>query len=260
MNLPINKILQAHKEGRPSYGIYMRTAVPKMVEMMAGADLDFVRIDLELANINLENLENMIKTAHLCGITPTVRVNDNDENLIQRILNMGALGIIIPEVRGYEDVLYASKALNLHPDGSRYAGPTTWLGGYNSISGEEYVNWARENTFLSVQIEHTSAIDELDEILSIPGLKMIQSGRGTLSHDLNAKSQYDPEVVELEKKVMKKAIAAGKLTSVQYYPMLRDEDVQTIKDYVAMGVNSISIGTDIDLVASFRNTLKELKA
>lgn len=259
MNLPTNKILQAYKEGRTSYGIYMRTPSTKMVEMLAGAGLDFIRIDLELTSINLENLENMIKVAHLCGITPTVRVNDNNEDLIQRILNMGALGIIIPEVESYKDVIHAANALNLHPEGNRHAGPSNWLGGYGSISGQEYVNWARENTFLSVQIERTSAIDELDNILNVPGLTMIQSGRGTLSSDMKVDGQYHPDVVNLEKKVMQKAMDAGKLTSVQYYPLVRDEDIQYIKDYVNMGVNSISIGTDIDLVASFRNVLKKLK-
>ena len=260
MVLPVNRMVSAFKEGRPSFGIYMRTPSEKMVEMLGFAGLDFVRIDLNAAFFNTEKLESMIRTAHAVGMTPAVRVERNDPFQIQAALGMGALHIVVPEVGSRSEVEAAVKATKLPPIGDRHAGPSSFVGGYGSVSSQEYRAWAKENVTLSVQVEKRSGVDAIDEIAKVPGLDMVQSGRGTLSFEYGVADQYHPTVMEAEARVMAAGIAAGKMTSVQYYPLKDQRQVEWIRDWVKKGVSCICLGTDIEIVDVFRRLLKDLKA
>jgi 4-hydroxy-2-oxoheptanedioate aldolase len=258
--LPVNRIVRAHKEGRTSFGTYMRTPSEKMVEMLGFAGLDFVRIDLNAGFFNPEKVESMIRTAHAVGVTPVVRVGENDPFQIQTVLAMGALHIIIPEVASAAEVEAAVKAAKLPPIGDRHAGPSSFVGGYGSVSAQEYCEWALENITISVQVEKRSAVEAIDEIVKIPGLDMVQSGRGTLSYDYGVNDQYHPTVLEAEAKVMEAGKAAGKMTSVQYYPLKDQKQVEWIRNWVKKGISCVSLGTDIDIVDVYRRLLADLKA
>ncbi|MDQ3411002.1 MAG: aldolase/citrate lyase family protein, partial [Chloroflexota bacterium] len=94
-----NRVVEAAREGRPSFGVYVFSDSPKMIEVLGFAGLDYVRIDMESTFSNPETVHRMIQTAHAVGITPFVRVPESidgriDDNLIHRVLNMGALGIV----------------------------------------------------------------------------------------------------------------------------------------------------------------------
>ena len=258
--LPINKMVKAFREGRPSFGIYMKTPSEKMVEMLGFAGLDFVRIDLNSGFFNTERVESMIRTAHAVGVTPAIRVERNDPLLIQAALRMGALHIIIPEVATVSEVKEAVTAAKLPPVGVRHAGPTTFIGGYGTVSMDTYREWANENLTISAQIERKSSVDAIDEIVKIEGLDMVQSGRGTLSYDYGVKSQYEPVIIEAEAKVIAAGQAAGKMTSVQYYPLKDVRQCEWIRGFIKEGVSCLCLGTDIDIVDVFRRLLSDLKA
>jgi 4-hydroxy-2-oxoheptanedioate aldolase len=258
--LPRNRIVSAYKEGRAAFGIYMRTPSEKMVEMLGCAGLDFVRIDLNAGHFNTETVEGLIRTAHAVGVTPAVRVERNDAFLIQSALDMGALQVIVPEVGSVADVEAAVKATKLPPFGDRHAGPGGFVGGYGSVSGQEFRQWAAENVILSVQVEKCSAVEQIERIVSIPGLDMVQSGRGTLAADYGVSDQYHPIVMEAEAKVMQAGIAAGKMTAVQYYPLRDPRQVDWVRGWVRRGVKCLCLGTDIDIVEVFRRLLRDLKA
>ena len=254
-----NRVRLAYKEGRPAFGLYVMTAAPRMIELMGFAGMDFVRIDMEGGHLNIETVEDMIRTAHAVGVTPFVRVQGPHEWQIKAVLKMGALGVIIPKVSGVDDVQAAVRAAKQPPAGERYITPAGPTGGYGLVDPETYRAWADEHVVLSAQIETRSGVEQIEEIARIPGLDMVQSGRGDLSYHYGVPGkQYHPLVLEAERRVIDAGLAAGKMTSVQYYPLRDPEDIHRIHSFIDLGVLCLSLGSDADIVPVHRRLLSEL--
>lgn len=235
-----------------------------MVEILGFAGLDFVRIDLDGAIFNLETVQAMIHAAHAVGVTPFVRVPEDvayGERYIPAALQMGALGIIVPRVTGRADAVAAVQATKLPPTGECHVGALGFLGGFGQISAQEYRDWAEENIILSAQVETKSGVEAIEEIVSVDGLDMVQSGRGDLSRQYGVPGQGShPLVLEAERRVIKAGLEAGKMVSVQYYPLRDPDQKEVIGDWVRQGVHCLSLGGDKDIVVVYRRLLKELKA
>ncbi len=106
-----NRVKKLTREGKLARGTYVSLADPQVVEIIGLAGFDAAFIDMEHTSFELGLIERMITAAELVGITPIVRVPDNDEKLILRILDMGAQGIIIPHVDGVDGVYGARQAV-----------------------------------------------------------------------------------------------------------------------------------------------------
>ena len=70
---------------------------------MAEAGFDWLTIDLEHSCINIKQAEELIRIIDLCGVTPLVRLTSNDADLIKRVMDAGANGIIVPMINSIED-------------------------------------------------------------------------------------------------------------------------------------------------------------
>lgn len=257
----INRVRQAYKEGRPSFGAYVMTPAPKMVEMMGFAGLDFVRIDLAETPMDIETVHHMIRAAHAVGITPFVRIPPGEERLIELALHMGALGIQISRVSSRADVEAAVRATKAPPIGERHASTSLFTAGMGQMSNKDHLTWVNENIMLSVQVETRKGIEAIDEIVSVPGLDMVQSGRGDLSYHYGVPGQqYHPLVLEAERKMIAAGMKAGKLVSVQYYPLNDPKHVETIRGFIRRGVHCLSLGTDREVVSVYRRLLAEINA
>lgn len=257
--LPTNRVRQAYRDKRPSFGVYLRDPSPLMIEFLASSGLDYVRIDLTGGTMNPETVRDLIRTAHAAQITPFVRVERLDPAQIQTVLGMGALGVVVPEVTGRADVETAIRAAKLPPLGERGLG-LTGLDGYGLIGAREYAEWANENIILAVQVETRGAVDEADAIMALPGLDMVLGGRGTLSRHYGVPGQRDhPTVVAIEDAVMEKAFRAGKIVSVTYFPLRDRGQVEPLRQWIRRGAHCLCIGADMDIVYVYRRTLQELK-
>jgi 4-hydroxy-2-oxoheptanedioate aldolase len=175
------------------------------------------------------------------------------------MLKMGALGIIVPRVTCRADAEAAVQATKAPPLGGRRASTAGFTGGYGAMNNQEHLEWANENIILSVQVETRSGVEAIEEIVSVPGLDMVQSGRGDLSYQYGVPGQqYHPLVLEAEKKVIEAGLKAGKMASVQYYPLRDPAQVDTVRDWIRQGVQCLSLGGDGDIVYVFRRMLAEL--
>ena len=253
-----NRVRVAYREGRPSFGVYARIPSTATIELLAHAGLDFVRIDLLENHIGPETVRAMIQAAHAAGITPFVRVPAVDPQAIRTALDLGALGIIVPEVESAADVAVAVRAAKLPPHGSRRVG-LTGLDGHGRVTPEQYAAWAAEHVLLGVQMETRGALRDMDAILALPGLDMVLGGRGTLAGQLGVPGQRDhPTVLEAEARLMKRAQQAGKIISVTYLPVRDPVQVDAVRDWVARGVHSVALGIDADFVYVYRRLLAAL--
>lgn len=110
-----NHLKKALRDGKVVFGPFLKFTDSAVVEIMGFAGFDFVIIDAEHGPISIENAQNMIRTAESVNISPVIRVDNNDEALILRALDIGAQRIEISQINSRSDALRAVKSVKYYP-------------------------------------------------------------------------------------------------------------------------------------------------
>ncbi len=110
-----NRVKSVMNQGQLALGTYVTFADPQIVEIIGLAGFDAAFIDMEHTTFDLSLVSQMIAAADLAGVTSVIRVPGNDENLILRLLDAGAEGIIIPHIDGIEGAKKAVDAVRYSP-------------------------------------------------------------------------------------------------------------------------------------------------
>ena len=181
---------------------------PAVVEALA-PQVDFLWIDLEHNPIGMESLLSLLIAARAGGAPAIVRVPSSGRATLKRVLDSGAEGIIVPQVRSAAEVQQAVDAARYTPLGTRGWGPRR-PSEYGHRSAEQTIREANESLFLAMQIENTDAIDALDEIVAIPGIDSLAVGPYDLSMSMGKIGQFDdPEVRAAIEKIIRTGHDAG---------------------------------------------------
>ena len=189
-----NRVKKLTREGKLALGTYVSLADPQVVEIIGLAGFDAAFIDMEHTSFELGLIERMITAAELVGITPIVRVPDNDEKLILRILDMGAQGIIIPHVDGVHGARQAVAAVRYAPVGDRGGAGGTRAARFGTMSWTDHVRTSNEEILLSVMAEDAHAISEVAEIAALDGVDLVALGPTDLSQTLGVTDPADPRL------------------------------------------------------------------
>ena len=205
-----NVLKQKLVAGEATVGPFVNFPSPAIVELMGWLGFDFVVIDCEHGSMDYESAENMIRAAELSNITPIVRIGMNVQQHIQRYLEAGAQGVMIPLINNKADAQAVVDAVKYPPVGGRglFAGRSAMYG-VQPIA--EYVAEANRETFIALQIETLSGIDHQDEIIDTEHVDVIFLGPGDLSSAFGVHGQMShPRVVETIESIAEKARARGK--------------------------------------------------
>ena len=171
-----------------------------VAEIMAKAGYDWLTIDMEHSAITIDIAQELIRVIELCGVTPLVRVGNNDANLIKRVMDAGAHGVIVPMVNSREDAENAVRSVKYPPRGFRGVGLARAQ--KYGADFEGYKQWNDKNSIVIVQIEHILAVENLEEILSVPEVDGFIIGPYDLSGSLGVPGEFDnPEVLDALKRV-----------------------------------------------------------
>ena len=100
-------------------GSWITLAHPAIAEIMANAGFDWLAIDLEHSVINIREAEELIRVIELSGVVPLVRLTSNNSDLIKRVMDAGAHGIIVPMVNSALDAKMAVQSIKYPPVGRR---------------------------------------------------------------------------------------------------------------------------------------------
>lgn len=191
-----NRLKQRIANGEASYGLLCSLPLPLMVEMIGYVGYDFVILDQEHVGVNPETLENMIRAAECAGITPLVRVPGCQPDAILRALDAGAQGIVVPHVRSRAEAEQIVAASRYHPLGNRgiSGGRTT---GFGRLALPEYFERANREIMVVVMIEDREGVEQLESILSVPGIDLVLEGAVDLSQSFGLPGQMQhPQVCE----------------------------------------------------------------
>ena len=143
---------------------------PAVARAMAGAGWDFLWIEMQHARLTWETAEDIVGAMAGTDCVPIIRVPDATESDIQKALDLGAQGVIIPMVEEAEEVQRAIRFGKFPPMGKRSGG--------GGPSGQ-VVN---DNLLTIVQIESPTAVKNLDSILAVKGIDVIFAASGDLAN------------------------------------------------------------------------------
>lgn len=163
-----------------SYGLFCSIPSPTLVEMIGCAGYDFVILDTEHALVDPQQLENLIRAAEAVGLVPFVRVPEADPAAILRVLDAGAMGVVVPHVRCRADVDAAIRAARYAPEGMRSLNGGR-VPGFGRIELTEYVRRANAETMVIAMIEDAEGVEELPSILAGGGVDLVLEGAADLS-------------------------------------------------------------------------------
>jgi len=225
--------------GQVCLGSYISFTDPTVTEALCSVS-DFVWIDTEHNALSLETVQGHLMATRGADTATLVRVPWNDPVLIKPVLDIGADGVIVPLVRTADDVRRAVAACRYPPDGIRGFGPRR-ASGYGRLSGPDYCRLANETIIVVVQIEHIEAVQNLDEILAVPGLTSIVVGPNDLAGSMGLMGQPGhPEV----QRVMEAIVARTVKTSV-YASVSIGGGPEDFAAWVRRGVQWIGLGGDL---------------
>jgi len=204
----IARFRQKLKAGRVCLGAGITFADPLVSDALGGS-CDFLWIDLEHSAMSPEALNGHLLAARARNVPAIVRVTGSSTPFIKPVLDAGADGIVVPQVRSAEEVRQIVSDCRYPPLGRRGYGPRV-PSNYGRDGGDEYIERANKDLFVAVQIETVEALEALDDILTIPGLDSIVLGPWDLSGALGVLGDVEhPRVVAAIETIIAKTRAAG---------------------------------------------------
>ncbi|MGB1630121.1 MAG: HpcH/HpaI aldolase family protein [Acidimicrobiales bacterium] len=168
---------QRWADGENLIGGWLSIPATLSAEVMARAGFDYVCVDTQHGAVDYQVTVELIRAIEHAGSTPIVRVPWNEPGIIGKMLDAGAEGVIIPMVNTVEEAQAAVSACRYAPQGgSRSFGPTV-----GRVRRADYVEWAAENIAVIPMIETKQAVDNLPDILQVPGIDAVYVGPADLS-------------------------------------------------------------------------------
>lgn len=206
-----NGIRQVWSSGNAALNGWLSIANPFSAEIMAEQGYDALTIDLQHGLVGYETATMMLQTMRASGVTPMVRVPWLDAGHIMKALDAGAYGIICPMINTGEDAAQFVSYMRYPPHGVRSFGPTRAV----FSAGADYGQNADRETICLAMIETAEAMQNLDAIVSTPGLDGVYIGPADLTLGLTGKKyrtgfdREEPEMVEAIKRIAAAAKNAG---------------------------------------------------
>jgi 2-dehydro-3-deoxyglucarate aldolase/4-hydroxy-2-oxoheptanedioate aldolase len=215
---------------------------PTVTEALTNV-LDFVWIDMEHNPQTLETVQGHLLATKGTPTTPLVRVPWNDPVLIKPVLDIGAAGLIVPLIRTADDARRAVAACLYPPAGIRGYGPRR-PSRYGLDGGPAFCKAANESIIVIVQIEHIEAVNNIDEILAVPGLTSVVIGPNDLAGSLGHIGEPRHADVMAAIDVI---LAAGRKASVPVGLAVGD-DPGVLSGWADKGAAWIAISADFHLL------------
>jgi 4-hydroxy-2-oxoheptanedioate aldolase len=228
---------------RSVVGTFSKSQDPAFIEIIGHAGFDFVVLDLEHGPNTVLSLQNLIRAAEVTDLFPIVRVKEDTPSLISEVLDAGAAGIQVPKISKTEEAEEVLQAARFIPMGMRGVCRFVRAAEYSSLDRYEY--FARANTMVIVmQLEGVSAVENLQEILSVPGWDIAFIGPYDLSQSLGVTGQVDdPQVTQMMRTVVDECVKRNVVVGTFV------DTIEQARKWSAAGVKYLCYSVDVGLFA-----------
>ena len=224
-------------------------------ELLALAGFDFFVLDTEHVAVDREQLTNIVRAADAAGITPIVRVRENQQVEILQNLDLGYAGVQVPNVDTPEQARNLVSYVKYTPLGVRGLSPSVRACDYGTCGVQEYIDTANANTMIVSHCESKTCVENLDEVLKVDGIDVIFIGPMDLSQSYGVPGKTtDPEVKAAIDTITAKTLAAGKAVGTTA------ASAEAAKALMAKGVQYILLSSDEGIIVKWgKETISRIR-
>jgi 4-hydroxy-2-oxoheptanedioate aldolase len=234
-----NQLNRKLQQGDIALGLFVNSAYPAFIEICGYAGFDFVVIDLEHGAIDPLVAEDLCRAADCVGISPTIRVRQNDPPQIQRALDIGSAGVQVPQIETKADAEAVVRSAKYSPLGMRGLSFATRAAFYTSL-GTNITDRLNQESLVVVQIEGQRGVDNIAEIVRVPHIDVVFLGPYDLSQSLGIPGQVrDRRVIELMQQCVATIRQAGKAAGTFA------DNAEIAQQWIETGVQYVTMGVDV---------------
>jgi 2-keto-3-deoxy-L-rhamnonate aldolase RhmA len=242
-----NAALERMRSGQPALGMIVRLAAGGDIALIAQATgHDFVFLDLQHSAMSVDTAAAISVAALGAGIAPIVRVRRSDDPDTSRLLDAGALGIVVPDVESAAQAKRAVELAKFAPLGRRsVAGPYPAFG-YRTVPAREAMKALNEHTLVICMIETKLGLANADAIAAVDGVDVLHVGSNDLLADMGKPGALgDPEVIAAVERVIDVCAKHGKFAGLG-----GDRDPARQARFIARGVRFLTTNTDVAFLSA----------
>jgi 2-keto-3-deoxy-L-rhamnonate aldolase RhmA len=241
MSLIENQLKRKLAAGGVALGMWITLESPSLTEIAVDLGFDWIVIDAEHGHLDFKEILEHLRAANRSSTTVLVRIQEIEQGLIKRVLDLGAQGIVVPQVTSAADVELAVRFAKYPPWGIRGVGgerSTRWSQSLVSATRQ-----ANEETLVIPIVETVAAAAAIDDILDVKGIDALFFGPADLSASSGYVGQWEgpgvaAEILRLKDKIVERGIACGLMATDVRNSLLRREQ----------GFRLIGVGSDTGLV------------
>jgi 4-hydroxy-2-oxoheptanedioate aldolase len=235
------------------FGIWQQFPMPMLSRHLAQMGWDWIILDLQHGSMSSETAYECIHTIRTAGSRPFVRVPIGAYSEIERFLDLGAQGVILPMVFSPEEATRAAHAAKYPPLGGRSKG-----GDAQYHYGEDYPDRANRETLLLVQVEHIKAVNSVEEILAVEGVDGCFVGPTDLALSMGLPRtgfESDPRHLAAIQRTLDACRTLGKIAACNTYSL------NEAREKARQGYQCITLESDVDLfIGAARGLLAGLRS
>ena len=233
----INTLKKSLNENKVQLGCWLTLSSSTVTEICANAGFDWLTIDTEHAPSDHDTVLRQLQAASRFSSSPVVRVANNDATQIKRVLDLGFLSLIVPNISDKNSALLAAKSSLYPPKGFRGISANTRANLFGS--DQNYLKNFNNELLLITQIESKIGYDNIDEICEVDTADVLFIGPQDLAADLgHLGNPSHPDVKKVMNDIVKKTLSNKKI------PGILALNLDDAKYWIDQGVLLISVASD----------------
>jgi 4-hydroxy-2-oxoheptanedioate aldolase len=233
------------RSGETLIGVFSDLASPMAVELCGQAGFDWAVLDLEHGAATEADLLALLYAAGSTSMAAVVRPQSAERLRVGRALDLGADGIMLPQLKSIDDVLEAASYLRYPPVGQRGVALRTRGAGMGSVGHADVARTINERVVGIVQIENAGTVADADAIAALEEVDVLFVGPADLTHTLGIPGRFDDtRYLDALRTVVGACQAHGKAAGILIY------DTVALPPLVEMGFRFIGLGSEGSFVSS----------
>ena len=225
-----NPIRDKVHKGESVFGTLLPVPSPEVVEILGLAGYDFLMLDMEHGPITVDVLGGLVRACRAVGLVPMTRVPEDHPKTILRALDVGCVGVMVPQVETPQQAQAAVAATRYAPAGTRSLAGATAAASWGKAPLSDHIAASNAAVMSVLQIETRRGLEAVEAIARIPGVDVLFIGPSDLSQSLgHPGAPAHPDV----QAAIRRIIGAGRAAGVPVGMLaLTPDDVRT---YSALG-------------------------